>query len=461
MELNARRSSDIINIGDDTMQTPPSFISSCINRINSSGYDAFLVGGWVRDALLGIESMDFDICTSAHPDIIKDIFKNEVLNLQAQSLGSISFTREDMSIEITTFRTEGDYSNGRHPNNIEFVSDLKTDLLRRDFTINTLCYHPTEGIIDLLNGLSDLESGLLRMVGDPEIRLNEDLLRIVRLFRFKSQLGFEIEKSLYDTACNLSFKLVSLSAQSWRKEFFKLLVSDHFLTVALDDYLILGTLIPDLGLAHAFDQLNPYHSYSLYEHSVRVCALLPKRLDLRIAGLFHDLGKLRVQVIDEDGVGHYRTHASVSREIMLEYLPQFELGHKMNAWILDLIQYHDYKLKESRQSIYEFTYRFGEVFLRDLLLLKIADNTAKSEMAAYQIDRCTVFSSLLDEVIHLPLTVSDLLIGNEDVLALGVPQNQVGKILKTVLNNLVAGDVDNNRNLQLRELEKVINNGLY
>ncbi|NLL74720.1 MAG: CCA tRNA nucleotidyltransferase [Erysipelothrix sp.] len=443
------------------MITPPLFINSCIKSINSSGYDAFLVGGWVRDALLGIESMDFDICTSAHPDIIKELFNHEDLNLQAQSLGSVSFIHEDMNIEFTTYRKEWDYTNGRHPNEIEFVNNLKTDLLRRDFTINTICYHPTEGVIDLLGGVNDLEAGVLRMVGDPGVRLNEDLLRIVRLFRFKAQLGFEIEESLLKSAYALSPKLMSLPPQSWRKEFFKLLLSDYFLPVALDDYFILGALIPDLGLAHEFDQLNPYHSYSLYEHSVRVCALLPKRLDLRIAGLFHDLGKLRVQVIDEDGIGHYRTHASVSREIMLEYLPQFELGNKMNAWILDLIQYHDYKLEESRQSIYAFTYRFGEAFLRDLLLLKIADNTTKTELAAYQVERCAVFSSLLDEVVNLPLVVSNLMIGNDDVLALGVPQNKVGKVLKTVLDNLVAGDVDNERDLQLRELKKVINNGIY
>ena len=439
----------------------PTEVESLINSINSFGYDAFVVGGWVRDALLGVSSKDIDICTNALPEVIYDLFESYKPTTSFIHHGSVSFNHAGYSIEITTFRREFDHKDGRHPGKVEFVDDLKDDLMRRDFTINTLCYHPTRGLIDLLGGVEDLRLGILRTVGDPIIRFEEDLLRIVRLVRFKSYLNFSIDVRTLDAATTMSRRLSHLPLSAWRAEFLKIVCSPNLLRVALEDAYLFQNLIPELKECYHFDQYNPYHNFSLYEHTMRVSACLPNRIELRLAGLFHDLGKLRVQVIDADGIGHYRTHAKESETIASDYLLQFQVGKAVTGRVMKLIEYHDVKLQESLSSIYGFAFEHGISFTRDLIEFKRCDNQAKSNLAAYQLVKCDVFDELLNQVELLPLNVSDLLIKNQDVLDCGVEQNRVSAVLDALMRRVVLNQCGNDENRQRELLWEVVSDGIY
>ena len=439
----------------------PASVELILNQITSHGYEAFVVGGWVRDALLSNENTDIDITTSAKPQIIFDLMKKYKPSNQFQSLGCISFRVENYNIEITTYRKEFDYENKRKPNEVEFVDNLEIDLRRRDFTINAICYNPEVGIIDLFNGQEDLKAGILRTIGEPGVRFNEDILRIVRLVRFKSYLNFEIEKETLYAAQELSPLLATSAVSLWRKEFMKIMTSPYFLRVSLEDRYLFSSLLPELSEAIGFDQLNPYHKYSLYEHTVRVTGCLPSRLDLRLAGLFHDLGKLEVQVIDDEGIGHYPLHSKASSVVAERYCDLLQVSKKDKKNIINFVKYHDAKLKETFDSIYSFAFEKGCMFTRDLIRLKRCDNLAKSEKAAYQVARCDEFIKILDQVEDFPLKVSDLQVKNQDLLLMGVKQESVSKVLNKLLKRSVELNVGNNKALQMELLKGVLEDDIY
>lgn len=435
----------------------PDFIVSIINDINSLGFDAFLVGGWVRDALLDRESHDYDIASSCPLDKLTELFSDYNINDNAAHLGNIAFKHDGMNIEITRFRKEFDYKD-RVPGRVEFIDSLYDDLVRRDFTINTIAYHPAKGIIDLLGGSKDLDKGILRSLGDPKVKFREDPLRVLRLIRFQSQLGFSIEEH---TALAVYESSLELTIKQWSHEFFKLICGEHFLRVALDHALILGRLIPELSLSYDFDQLNPYHNYSLYEHSIRVSACLRDDLDMRLVGLFHDMGKLDVQVIDDLGVGHYRMHSQASCHRAQPYLEAFGLSKKRSKRILDLIALHDMSLKETHASIHSITSLYGYDFVKDLIALKRCDNSAKSPLAAYQVDRCDVFSGLLEDVKDWPMSIHDLLISSQELMDVGIDKKEIKEVLSLVLKEVISEEAGNDEIKQKEILRRVLNDYVY
>lgn len=438
-------------------------IIDVLKTLNNASKEAYVVGGFIRDNLLGKESFDVDICTNADAVTMMTLFASHNPKQSHHSFGAVSFTVAPYHFELTQYRTEKGAISARYPLDINATQSLKEDLMRRDFTINTLCYHHEEGLIDLLGGLNDLKSLRLKTVVDPYESFKHDYLRIVRLYRFKSQLNFEIETLTLKAAQELEFNLATYPTVWWEQEFFKTLMGDAFLTLSLDNPQFLITLVPLLKDAYDFDQNNPYHKFSLYEHTMRVVGLCPKNLNLRLAALFHDLGKSTCREDDDLGVSHFRGHALASYTLAKEYIHKFSLSEKDKAWILNLIQYHDLKLKEDEKSLYSNAVQFGMPFMHDLIKLKRADNLAKSDKALYQVDRCDAFTVILNEISmkKLPLKVSDLLVDGHDCMALGIMGPQISKVLEETFKVVVEKNLGNDYKQQMKVLEGVIHNDTH
>ena len=445
------------------MITIPKEIHEIINRINVAGYEAFIVGGFVRDALLGIESYDVDIASNADIKNLNEIFETKASDTYGNQYGLMKLKRKDYSIEITHYRKESDYKDFRHPNKIEFVQTIKEDAKRRDFTINALYYHPDLGIFDFYGGISDLENKTVRSIGEPMDRFKEDPLRILRLFRFSSQLNFDIEKKTKVAALNLIHLVKELKPKQIYKELSKILMSKKFLSLALEYPALFSSMIPELGKAHDFDQENPYHRYSLYEHTMRVVDACPYDLNLRLAALFHDLGKLETRTRDAKGISHFRYHAHHSMLMTKPYLDGYEIKMSDKQMILKLIDLHDYKLKPNTASIYDFLVNHSYIFVQDLIYLKRADNMAKSDLADYQVDKCHQFELILNDIKNrkLPLGVSELSVYPKDLMDLGIEGKDISNILNMIFTEVKDLELGNDRLVQMEILERVVENGIY
>ena len=429
----------------------PSTLDQIILTLSGGGYEAFYVGGCVRDALLGRETFDIDIATNATMDVLVECFKSYRLVIN-EALGALSFHIDKYNIEITRFRKEADYKDHRRPHFLEFDCSAQEDVMRRDFTINGLLYHPQLGIIDHVGGLSDIKSSVLRCIGDADCKFNEDYLRMLRLMRFKAQLGFFIEDHTLQACTKNYHKLSSYSGRIWRDEFFKLVMAKHFGDLVLKDPWIIGTLIPDLSKAADFDQRNPYHKFNLFEHTLHMVMAL-STLDLRLVAVFHDLGKLYTQVVNE-GRGRYPGHAYEGMQLARVYFKVWEIPKVRSHRMLKLIEHHDMSLSTDYTEFKKMVSVYGLDFMKDIIKIKRADNLAKSALAQYQVDKCHVFDGFIARIeIEQPaLFVSDLKIKGSDLL---VPLDKRKDVLQVLLDRVIEGRVENTFYDLLQEAKEI------
>ena len=412
-----------------------------IYRINAYGFEAYFVGGCVRDSLIGRDTFDVDITTNMPIIKMWELFKN-YKPVIFEVFGSMAFHYENFQIHITQFRQDFDYVDHRHPQRIDFVDDVKLDLMRRDFTMNALLYHPDEGVIDYVGGLKDIEQKLIKTMRRPAILFEEDYLRMLRAVRFSSELGFKIERIAYDFIEENYFKLSELSWMQLEPEFYKFLVSDNFKEWALNHPFVITEIIPEMKKAFNFDQNNPYHKYSLYEHTIHVIDHL-EGLDNRLIGLFHDLGKLYTQIEKEDGRFSYPKHSEVSVEIARKYLN--------DDYIFKMIKLHDLSIPMSYYSIKKLVSEHGLDFMRNLIEFKRADNLAKSDKALYQVEKCNQYDMYLDRIERERpvLRVSDLAISGDE---LDVMPNQRGKVLRDLLDLVMQDKIENRKEVLKEEV---------
>lgn len=429
----------------------PSKLDQIVLTLSDLGYEAFYVGGCVRDAILNRETFDVDISTNANMDILMEVFKTYKLT-KNEALGALSFRIDNYNIEITRFRKEDSYIDHRRPSFITFECSAKEDIMRRDFTINGLMYHPNSGLIDYVDGLRDLKQGILRCIGDSDIKFNEDYLRMLRLMRFKAQLGFEIEPNTLSSCISNYNKLGLYSNRAWRDEFFKLVMAPYFVKLVIDEPWLLGTLIPDIGKSVYFNQRNPYHKYSLYEHTLLVMSNL-STLDLKLVGLFHDLGKLSTQVM-KDGRGSYPNHAYAGAKLARVYFNDWEIPKTRREWMLNLIEHHDMSIDTDYIAFKKKVSEYGLEFMKDIVILKRADNLAKSDLAYYQVEKCNIFDSYIEKIeIEKPvLFISDLDIKGSQ---LDVDSKMRGEILGVLLERVIEGLVDNEFDMLMKEVEGI------
>lgn len=353
-----------------------------LDSLRHAGFETVLVGGCVRDHLLGVEPRGYDVSTAANPGEILRIFAGWHLLETRGRYGTVTIYSDGLPVEVTTFRREGAYVNHRRPEEVFFPASLEEDLRRRDFTINSMAWSPL-GLIDPFGGRRDLEDRVLRCVGEPQVRFEEDALRILRGLRLSAQLGFSLEEQTMLALRQTLPLLNGVSRERVMEEFFRLICSPGAVQVLLEHQEAVRYIIPELIPAMGFDQHTPYHCYDVYTHSVRVMGNVPPQRRMRLAALLHDIGKPHTYTPDENGVGHFPNHAQVGAKIADRVLHRLRLDKDTREEITTLIARHGMRLPAEERVVKRWLSRLGQELFFDLMALDKADNAAKRpEMVA-------------------------------------------------------------------------------
>lgn len=416
--------------------TLPAYVLDCIKLLERNNHEAYAVGGCVRDALLGLQPHDYDLCTDASPDQMKSIFSRYRLVLAGEKHGTVTVLTEGGPVEITTFRTEGGYHDNRHPDWVTFVTDVKEDLSRRDFTINAMAYSPSQGLVDPWNGHEDLAAGILRAVGDPATRFTEDALRILRGMRFAARYHLTVEEKTRQAMLEKAHLLPHLAAERIFSELCQLIV-----LVTANDLLdfapILAQIIPELQPAIGFDQKNPHHAYDIYTHTAHVVAAVPKILSLRLAALLHDIGKVPTFTLDDAGCGHFLGHAKVSAQMADHILLRLKAPTALREQVVNLIARHMTVLEPDKRLLRRRLGQYGIDETHLLLHLQQADDSSKG--TAPSVLHFSTVARLLEEIRleDTCFTIRDLAINGNDLIALGfAPGKNIGKCLAHLLQQV-------------------------
>jgi len=425
-----------------------------LDQLARSGYEAYVVGGCVRDRIRGVEPKDWDIATSALPEQVKDCFADKSVIETGLKYGTVTVAFDGLPLEVTTFRVDGPYSDDRHPDTVTFVGNLRDDLARRDFTINALAYAPHTGLVDYFGGVGDLERGVVRCVGDPGERLREDALRIMRALRFGAVLGFAIDPGLAHSLHENRGLLGQVAVERVRVELMKMLVGEDILAVLLEFPDVLAQLIPEITPAVGFDQHNRHHRYDVWEHTARSVAYSCPSAIVRLTLLLHDLGKPGMFSRGDDGVGHFRGHARLSEELARARLGELRFDTATINTVARLVKYHDAIMPDGR--LLRWLNRLGEDTLRLLIEVKRGDIKAAHE--DFVPERLKVLGELeqeLDAVIAAGTCFSlrDLAVSGRDLMALGIEEGPaVGEALQRLLEDVMDGAVPNEREALLRRV---------
>lgn len=413
----------------------PKNVLFCLRTLEDEGYSAYVVGGCVRDALLGLTPHDYDLCTSATPEQIARVFAQHALVRSGEKHGTIGVVLDSQVYEITTFRTEGTYSDCRHPDQVTFVTNVEADLARRDFTVNAIAYSPAQGCIDPFGGQADLQNRILRTVGDPSERFHEDALRILRGVRFATRFGLTPEAETEKAMTQLVHLMDYLAPERVFSELCKLL-----LHVTAEDLLrfapILMRAIPELAPLAGFDQHSPHHAYDIYTHTAHVVESTPKELPLRLAALLHDIGKPAAFSLDENGRGHFYGHAKIGAEMADAILLRLRASNALRNQVVLLIEQHMTPFEPDKRFLRRRLGKYGDDVVSQLLALQKADFCSKGVDEGEE----TVFAQVEDMLTQIRqegacLTVKDLAINGHDLLALGVePGKRIGECMTFLLS---------------------------
>ena len=422
-----------------------------LDALEAGGHEAYVVGGCVRDALCGLDPHDWDITTDARPDEVEACLAAAGIPYVETGLqhGTVSAIVEHAPYEVTTFRAEGAYSDCRHPDAVNFIDDVEGDLLRRDFTVNAMAYSPARGLVDTTGGREDLAAGILRTVGRPRERFAEDALRILRALRFSAVRGLSIEA---DTAAALHADrelLTQVAPERIEMEFRRLICGDFIVDVLLDYADVVSVFIPQIEPCIGFDQRNPHHVYTVWEHMVRAASFAPPQPVMRYAVLFHDIGKPATFRMGEDGCGHFYGHREVGADIFHELARNLRLPHREAHLAELLVRYHDANLPTTKKGLRRWIVHFGEETMRRILAIHRCDiqalNPAEVDAALANMDAYDAFFAETLAGMQV-FGLSDLAVDGRDLMDVGVPQGPpVGAALRACLQAVVDGEVPNER----------------
>lgn len=430
-----------------------------VQKLNDEGFLAFFVGGCVRDLLLGRKPSDFDVTTNAHPEEIEEVFSDKKLVKLGKKFGTIGVLESGELIEVTTFRSDGDYLDGRHPEIVKFSSDLKDDLMRRDFTINALAMDLSGKIYDYYGGQKDIANRIIKTVGNPEDRFEEDKLRMLRAVRFASTLGFEIEDETFFAIKKLAHKINSVSNERIQVEFEKIILSEKpsaGLLLLLDSNL-LKEIIPEIMPTVGYDQMSPYHHKNLFLHMLCTMDNVPAKKDLRLAALFHDLGKVETLSVDENGIGHFYGHEILSSEKSKGILKRIKYDNNTIKEVQILIENH---MKANpimtKKALKRLIRKVGREEVLDLMDLMIADRICTKENR--DIDFLLNRKQEIIEILEYkePIDLNELKIDGNDLIKIGYKKGKfLGKTLKRLTDSVIEDPKLNERE-KLIELAKNI-----
>jgi len=440
----------------------PSQVSCLINRLKESGYPAYVVGGCVRDSMLGLEPHDWDICTAALPEQMRDVFRGFRTVETGLKHGTLTVVVDHLPYEVTTFRTDGSYTDHRHPDSVSFVDDLSEDLARRDFTVNAMAWSPDTGLVDSFGGQDDLSAGIIRCVGNPIRRFDEDALRVLRALRFAAVYDFSIDPATSDALRKKAPDLKHIAGERIREELLKLLCGKAAGRVLREYPEVLAEIIPEIRPMIGYDQQNHHHSYDLWEHTVRGIEGVPPDPLLRLTMLLHDTGKPAVRSTDEKGEGHYFGHPAVSEKIARKTADTLRLDNALRDRLCLLVLHHDTHLRNQsgginidRSFLLRRLNRFGEENLRALFLIHRADRVAtgytpQEREDARMKERVDALDALLAE--KPCFTLKGLAVNGHDLTAAGLKGKAVGETLQYLLEAVMDGKVPNERNALLAYL---------
>jgi len=419
----------------------PEYVKLIIQRLEEKGYEAYIVGGSVRDMILERCPKDYDVTTNAHPDEIECVFRDfKTVNVGKQ-FGTIVVCQQEGYVEVTTFRKEGLYLDGRRPEWVSFSSSIEDDLSRRDFTINAIAYNEKIGIVDPFNGQEDIARRIVKTVGDPNERFSEDYLRILRAVRFSSELDFYIEEETFKAAKVYSKYILKVAMERIADEFFKILICpipSKGIRI-MEEMGLLELILPEIIPAIGFHQKNPHHEMDVYNHILCVIDSTPPILEVRLAALFHDIGKPHTLSVDEEGVGHFYGHDKLGAEIAKEVLKRFKASNKLIEQVYNLVREHmNHHANFGEKGLKRLIRRLGEEEVFKLIALQKADIKCSNKDASFNhiVEREKKIRSILEK--KEAYDINQLDINGQDLINLGFKQGPIiGKILEYLLEQVM------------------------
>ncbi len=425
----------------------PKNVDIAINLLQSAGFEAYAVGGCVRDSLLGKTPNDWDITTSAKPENMKSVFADFHCIDTGIKHGTVTVVIDGEPLEITTFRLDGEYEDNRHPKSVTFTSNLGADLGRRDFTVNAMAYSKKTGTVDLFGGQNDLKNKIIRCVGDPDRRFNEDALRILRALRFASALDFEIEEKTAQSLLKNRALLGNISEERIAKELLKLVCGKGAKRILTDFAPVLFEILPELQPMYKNSHDNPHHCYDIYEHTLIAVESIDPEPTLRFAMLLHDCGKPAVKKFDENGVAHFYGHQRISAEISAQILARLKVSNKFRDEILFLVSNHDrWELYENTEKMPRYLSKFGLDGVLNLLKVMRADVLAQSPEYRYRLDQIADAEETAKNLAAQKpcLSLSELQINGRTLMDIGIPQGRkLGAVLAQLLDEVIDGVTKN------------------
>ena len=422
-----------------------------IETIENAGFEAYQVGGCVRDFFMKRKCDDIDITTSAKPgDLEKILAENNIKYIETGlKHGTVTAVFDGDNFEITTYRTDGEYIDNRHPENVSFVSNIDEDLSRRDFTINAIAYNPNKDeIVDLFGGREDIENKIIKAVGNPDKRFKEDALRIMRAIRFSSTLGFEIEENTKAALFRNKELLKNVSAERIFTELSKLLLGDNVFDVLTEYKEIMGVIIPELVPIFTCGQNTVWHIFDVYTHTAKTVEQSPRLLSLRLTMLLHDIGKPRMHTVDENGISHFKKHQFQGAYMAEKILKRLRIDNASAKYIYELIWEHDNRIPATKKSVRRFMAQHDFDFVMDYLEVRRADTYAQSDYKRQEkLAELDLIAELAIEIkednecIH----ICDLDINGKDLLQMGFGGKDIGIGLELALNGVIDEKVENKK----------------
>ena len=432
----------------------PSEVSLILDLFKKAGYEAFCVGGAVRDSLMGVIPGDWDITTIATPEETARIFKDFRIIETGIKHGTVTVIIDKKPFEITTYRIDGEYGDNRHPENVIFTRSLKDDLARRDFTINAIAYNPEVGIVDFYGGQDHIYNSIIKTVGDPDNRFNEDGLRIMRALRFASTLGFEIENETAKAIHRNKDLLKNISAERLNVELTKLVCGKNAFNILMEYPDVLSVFIPEIAPAVGFKQYGKKHAYDIWEHICHTVNTIPADRILRLTMLLHDLGKVPTHALNEKGDSTFKNHAPIGGEMAREILTRLKFDKKTINRVSFLVSYHDFEPVESKIELKHHLKTKTPEDIRTLLTIKKSDRGALSESYRDISEGTAQNLKWLEEIEQNDecCTINRLAVNGNDLIAKGITGENVGEALNKLLDAVIEEKVSNDKSALLTYL---------
>lgn len=439
----------------------PDNVKKIINQLNNAGFEGYAVGGCVRDSILGRTPNDWDITTSADPMSVKKIFKRTVDT--GLKHGTVTVLMGNEGYEVTTYRIDGQYEDGRHPKEVSFTSSLREDLLRRDFTINAMAYNDTDGLVDIFGGLNDIEGKVIRCVGNPRERFKEDALRLLRAVRFAAQLGYSIDEETYEAAKELAPTLEKISAERIQAELTKTVVSDNPALIKTAYELgLTKVFLPEIDICFETTQNNPHHCYTVGDHIIKAMEEAKPDKCVRLAMLLHDIGKPACKVTDETGKDHFHGHPDLSAKMTIEILKRLKYDNDTIDTVKRLVRFHDERIEAGDRHMRRAINRIGEDLFPMIFDVWKADFMAQSMyMRNEKIERYEQNKKDYEYIINNSQAVSlrEMKVTGKDLIEAGIsPGPGLGRVLNDMLDEVIENPEANDKEYLINKYVKTEKN---